>query len=64
MLVFFGAGALSFFDGYSLGRLFVVYITGMFLLFGAVFGAVGSFMYLAREKVYYCESCERIYPRG
>jgi uncharacterized protein (DUF433 family) len=64
VLVFFGSASLSFFDGYSLGRLVVVYITGMFLLFGAILGTVGAFMYLAREKVYYCASCERIYPRG
>ena len=64
VLVFLGSACLSFFDGYSLGRLFVVYLTGMFLLFGGILAAVGTFMFLAREKVYYCPGCQRIYPRG
>lgn len=64
VLVFLGSASLSFFDGYSLGRLFVVYLTGMFLLFGGILAAVGTFMFLAREKVYYCPGCRRIYPRG
>lgn len=59
-----GAIVVSFFDGYSLARLLVVYVTGLFLLCGGVLCAVGSFMYLAREKVYYCASCGRVYPRG
>jgi hypothetical protein len=59
-----GAIVLSFFEGYSLARLLVVYVTGLFLLFGGVLCGVGSFMYLAREKVYFCPSCKRLYPRG
>jgi hypothetical protein len=55
---------VSFFEGYSLARLVVVYITGLLMLCGGVLCAVGSFMYLAREKVYYCASCGRVYPRG
>lgn len=64
VLGFLGSAAVSFFDGYSLGRLVVVYGTGMFLLFGTILAAVGAFMYLAREKAYFCSSCRRIYPRG
>ncbi|MDQ7783542.1 MAG: hypothetical protein RDU20_11730 [Desulfomonilaceae bacterium] len=64
VLGFLGSAAVSLFEGYSLGRLFVVYFTGMCLLFGAVLSSVGAFMYLAREKVYYCSSCRRVYPRG
>jgi len=59
-----GAIAVSFFEGYSLARLLVVYVTGLFLLCGGVLCAVGAFMSLAREKVYYCASCGRVYPRG
>ncbi len=64
VLGFLGSAAVSLFDGYSLGRLFVVYTTGMCLLFGAILSSVGAFMYLAREKVYFCNSCRRVYPRG
>lgn len=59
-----GAIVVSFFEGHSLARLLVVYVTGLLLLCGGVLCAVGSFMYLAREKVYYCASCGRVYPRG
>lgn len=64
VLGFLGAAALGLFDGYSLGRLVVVYVTGMSMLFGAVLSGVGAFMYLAREKVFYCPTCKRVYPRG
>jgi len=64
VLGFLGAAALGLFDGYSLGRLVVVYMTGMAMLFGAMLSGVGAFMYLAREKVFYCSSCKRVYPRG
>jgi hypothetical protein len=64
VLALFGAIALSFFDGYSLGRLLVVYLTGMLLLFGSILAAIGTFMFLAREKVYYCTDCKSIYPRS
>ena len=63
-LGFLGTLALSFFDGYSLARVIVVYLTGMSLLAGTVLGLVGSFLYLAREKVYFCARCRRVYPRG
>jgi hypothetical protein len=63
-LGFLGTLALSFFDGYSLARVFVVYLTGVCLLSGTVLGLVGSFLYLAREKVYFCEHCRRVFPRG
>ncbi|MCX5863249.1 MAG: hypothetical protein NTW27_14155 [Deltaproteobacteria bacterium] len=61
---FVGSLCLSFFDGPSLGRLTVFYITGIIVLFGAVFSLVGAFLYLAREKVYFCPRCKRSYPRA
>jgi len=61
---FLGSAGVSMFDGYSFGRLIVVYFTGVSLLFGGVLSAVGAFTYLAREKVYYCDQCKRIFPRG
>ena len=64
VMALFGSVALSFFDGYSLGRLLVVYLTGMLLLFGSLLAGIGTFMRLAREKVYYCTECKSIYPRG
>ncbi|MFH1113736.1 MAG: hypothetical protein V1792_07420 [Pseudomonadota bacterium] len=59
-----GSAAVTLFDGYSLGRLFAVYGTGMCLLGGAILSSVGAFMYLARERVYFCSSCRRVYPRA
>ncbi|MBI4966447.1 MAG: hypothetical protein HY913_24415 [Desulfomonile tiedjei] len=59
-----GAIVITFFEGYSFARLLTLYFTGLFLMFGGVLCAVGSFMYLAREKVYYCAACGRVYPRG
>jgi len=58
-----GSAAVSLFEGYSLARLFVVYTTGMCLLFGAILSSIGAFMHLARERVYFCSSCRRVYPR-
>jgi hypothetical protein len=64
LLGFIFAVALSLFDGYSFGRLLVVYCTALFFLCGGVFLAVGSFFYFAREKVFYCSSCGRVFPRA
>ena len=63
-LGFFGTAALGYMDGFSFIRLLVVYATGMSLLFGGVFSAVGAFMHLARERVFFCSYCGRVYPRG
>jgi hypothetical protein len=63
-LGFLGTAALGYMDGFSFIRLLVVYATGMSLLFGTVFSAVGAFMSLARERVFYCSYCGRVYPRG
>jgi hypothetical protein len=60
----FGCLMVTFFDGYSLWRLAVVCATGISFLAGAALLTVGSFMYLAREKVYHCPLCNRVYPRG
>ncbi len=59
-----GCLMVTFFDGYSLLRLAVVCATGISFLAGASFLTVGSFLFLAREKVYYCPLCKRVYPRG
>lgn len=64
MLGILGLAALSLFNSYSLARLLVVYGTGLFLLSGVAFLAAGSFMYLARERVYFCSACSRVFPRG
>jgi len=61
---FLGLAALGWFETYSFGRLLVVYFTGSAMIFGAVLSAVGAFMYLAREKVFLCSGCQRVYPRG
>jgi len=57
------AASLHFFDGYSFGRLLVVFGTGLMMMAGSVFLAVGGFMVLAREKVYRCAECLSVYPR-
>jgi hypothetical protein len=57
------AMAIHFFSGYSFVRLLVVYGTGVFLLFGSVLLAVGTFLFMAKERVYCCPSCRRVYPR-
>jgi hypothetical protein len=59
-----GCLMVSFFDGYSLGRLIVVCFTGISFLAGASLLTVGAFMLLARERIYFCPVCKRIYPRG
>jgi len=64
LLGFFSALVLSLFDGYSFGRLLVVYLTALLFLAGGVLLTVGSFLYFAREKVFYCPSCQRIFPRA
>lgn len=58
------ATALSFFDGQSLQRLAVFFTTAVLILFGSVLFAVGSFLLLAREKVYRCPICRRVFPRA
>ena len=63
-LGFLGSLALGLFDGFSFVRLIAVYATGLLLLFGAVFLGIGAFMFMAREKVFFCPSCTRIFPRG
>jgi hypothetical protein len=59
-----GCLMVSFFDGYSVSRLAVVCATGISFLVGASLLTVGAFLYLAREKVYFCPLCKRVYPRG
>jgi hypothetical protein len=64
------AGLVGFFlltalEGYSVLRLFVVYLTGMSMLVGCTLAAIGIFMrFLAREPVYLCRCCGRTYPRA
>ncbi|MGO9571576.1 MAG: hypothetical protein ACLP5H_28970 [Desulfomonilaceae bacterium] len=59
-----GCLMVSFFDGYSLLRLMVVCATAISFLAGASLLTVGAFMFLAREKVFFCPLCKRVYPRG
>ncbi len=59
-----GALTLTFFEGYSLLRLAVIYGTGISLLLGTVMVGTAVFMlFLARERVYACMGCGRVYPR-
>ena len=58
------ATALSFFDGQSLQRLAVFFTAAILILAGSVFLTVGTFLFLAQEKVYRCPSCRRVFPRG
>ncbi len=59
-----GFASLGIFSSYSVVRMIAIAITGLSLVFSAVFCGVGTFMELAREKVYFCPSCTRVYPRG
>jgi hypothetical protein len=60
-----GASILNTFAGYSVARLVVIYLTGMSMLLGGSLLALALFMlYLAKEKVYQCYHCGRIYPRA
>lgn len=58
------AAALTFFDGQSLQRLAVFFTAAMLILAGSVFLTVGTFLFLAREKVYRCPNCRRVFQRG
>jgi len=59
-----GVTLLSLVGTLSVTRLLVLYGTGLFLLSGVALLTAGSFMYLARERVYYCSYCNRVFPRG
>ena len=63
LLGLLGSVTVTLFNGYSVGRLLAVYGTGLFLLAGAVLLTVGVFLYLAKERVFACPSCKRVYPR-
>lgn len=63
-LGFVGTLGLGFFESPSFARLFVFYATGVFVIAGTILAAVGSFLFFARETVYYCPSCKRVYPKG
>jgi len=64
VLGFAGAGALTFVVGYSPLRLAVIYFTGTSMLMGTALFALALFMlFFARERVYLCYRCRRIYPR-
>jgi hypothetical protein len=64
-LGFVGAGILNMFAGYSVARLVAIYFTGMSMLLGGSLLALALFMlYLAKERVYHCYHCGRIYPRA
>ena len=63
LLGLLGSVTVTLFHGYSLCRLLAVYGTGLCLLSGAVLLTVGAFLFLAKERVYACPSCKRVYPR-
>lgn len=64
LLGILGAWALTMFDGYSVTRLVVIYGTGLSMFLGTIFLAMAIAMrYLAREKVFCCHNCGRVYPR-
>jgi hypothetical protein len=64
MLAIIGILALGFFSTYSVARLLVLYATGLSLLSGVAFLTAGIFLYMARERVFFCSSCSRVVPRG
>jgi hypothetical protein len=64
MLGILGVLVLGFFSTYSVARLLVLYATGLSLLSGVAFLTAGLFMYMARERVYFCSVCRRVLPRG
>lgn len=63
MLGILGVLGLGFFSAYSVARLLVLYATGLSLLSGVAFLTAGLFMYMARERVYFCPICSRVHPR-
>jgi hypothetical protein len=63
-LGFVGTLGLGFFESASFLRLMVFFATGVFVIGGTILAAVGSFLFFARETVYYCPSCKRVYPKG
>ncbi|HTY23853.1 MAG TPA: hypothetical protein VMC85_12020 [Desulfomonilaceae bacterium] len=60
---FLGTASLSFFDGQSFSRLIVFFCTVVVMLLGVIWATTGAFLLLAREKVYFCPSCHRVYSR-
>jgi hypothetical protein len=64
LLAYLSCVLLSFLETPSLPRLTIFFLGGIFVLSGSVLAAVGTFMYLAREKVYFCSRCKRTYPRA
>lgn len=64
VLALLSFASLGIFVSYSPVRMVAIAIAGLSLVFSAVFCGVGVFMELAREKVYFCPSCNRVYPRG
>lgn len=64
VLGFLGTFILGFFTTPSFARLVVFYATGAFVIAGTILAAVGTFLFFARETVYFCPSCKRVYPKG
>lgn len=64
LLAYLSCVLLSFLETPSLTRLTIFFLGGIFVLSGSVLAAVGAFMCLAREKVYFCSRCKRTYPRA
>lgn len=64
LIAFLCCVILSFFDGPSLSRISVFFFGSLAFLIGGILTGTGAFMYLAREKVYFCPRCKRTYPRA
>ena len=64
LVAFFCCATLNFFEGPSLSRLVFFFFGSLSFLIGGILTGIGAFMYLAREKVYFCPRCKRIYPRA
>ncbi len=63
-IAFFCCATLNYFEGPSLSRLVFFFFGSLSFVVGAILTGIGGFMYLAREKVYFCPRCKRIYPRA
>lgn len=60
-----GAAVVTVLQSYSVARVVMIYFTGISMLSGAVFLALGVFMlFLAKERIFFCHDCGRILPRA
>ncbi len=64
LIAFLCCVMLNFLDGPSLSRITVFFFGCLTFLMGGILMGIGAFMYLAREKVYFCPRCKKTYPRA